>query len=166
MAYEIAIDGLDPHLVTVTRTEHGAFVYIDEHEHRADLAVEGDGLLARLDERRAPVFVYLDGDIAHVHALGRTWRLELVDPAERSQRAAEQADVVAAPMPGSVVSLPVGAGEAVALGEPLIVIESMKMQSELVATREGIVARLHVAVGDTFDRGAALVTLEPEEGEA
>jgi biotin carboxyl carrier protein len=37
----------------------------------------------------------------------------------------------------------------------------MKMQSELVATRDGVVARLHLEVGDTFDRGAALVSLEP-----
>jgi biotin carboxyl carrier protein len=57
--------------------------------------------------------------------------------------------------------MPVAAGEEVALGQPLVVIESMKMQSELVATRDGVVARLHLEVGDTFDRGAALVSLEP-----
>jgi acetyl/propionyl-CoA carboxylase alpha subunit len=162
VTYEIGIDGLPPHRVSVTRTTDGAAVWIDERVHRADLAPDGDALLVRLDERRAPVFVFLDGDVAHVHALGRTWRLEIVDPAERSQRAAEHADVVTAPMPGSVVAVPVAAGDAVSVGQPLVVIESMKMQSELVATRDGVVARLHLAIGDTFDRGAALVTLEAQ----
>jgi acetyl/propionyl-CoA carboxylase alpha subunit len=157
VSYDVGIDGRDPHRVAVTRTHHGATVWIDGRAHRADLA---DGVV-RLDDRAASVHVYVEGDVAHVHALGRTRRVELVDPAERSQRAAEHADVVTAPMPGSVVSTPVAAGEAVSVGQPLVVIESMKMQSELVATRDGVVARLHLAVGDTFDRGAALVTMEP-----
>jgi biotin carboxyl carrier protein len=37
----------------------------------------------------------------------------------------------------------------------------MKMQSEIVAMRDGVVDRVFVAVGDTFDRGAALVGLAP-----
>jgi biotin carboxyl carrier protein len=54
----------------------------------------------------------------------------------------------------------------VTVGQPLVVIESMKMQSEIVAWRDGVVERVHLQVGDTFDRGAGLVRLEAVDGEA
>jgi biotin carboxyl carrier protein len=69
-------------------------------------------------------------------------------------------------MPGTVVEVTVAVGDEVSQGQRLVVIESMKMQSELVAERDGVVASVFRAVGDTFDRGAPLVSLEPEEEEA
>jgi 3-methylcrotonyl-CoA carboxylase alpha subunit len=68
-------------------------------------------------------------------------------------------------MPGTVVAVHVEPGRHVHAGEPLVVIESMKMESVIAAPRDGIVDRLLVAVGDTFDRGAPLVALQPEEDE-
>ena len=68
-----------------------------------------------------------------------------------------------APMPGTVINVAVAPGESVTTGQPLVVIESMKMQSEIVAWRDGTVERVHLDVGTTFDRGAALVALEPEQ---
>ena len=64
-------------------------------------------------------------------------------------------------MPGTVITVAVAPGDAVTTGQPLVVIESMKMQSEIVAWRDGVVERVHLRVGDTFDRGAGLVELEP-----
>jgi biotin carboxyl carrier protein len=54
----------------------------------------------------------------------------------------------------------------VTAGQVLVVIESMKMQSEITAARDGVVDQVFVAVEDTFDRGAALVALVPEAEEA
>jgi biotin carboxyl carrier protein len=42
----------------------------------------------------------------------------------------------------------------------------MKMESEIVAWRDGVIERVHLRVGDTFDRGAGLVELEPLAQEA
>jgi biotin carboxyl carrier protein len=64
-------------------------------------------------------------------------------------------------MPGTVVTIAVEPGQLVSTGQPLVVIESMKMQSEIVAWRDGVVERVLLRVGDTFDRGAGLVGLEP-----
>jgi acetyl/propionyl-CoA carboxylase alpha subunit len=161
VSFEVTIEGGEPRRVTATRTANGATLWIDGEPHPARLTPDADAILVRVGDRAGRAHVHIEGDVAHVHALGRTWRVEIVDPAERSAAAADHADVVSAPMPGSVVAMPVAAGEEVALGQPLVVIESMKMQSELVATRDGVVARLHLEVGDTFDRGAALVSLEP-----
>jgi biotin carboxyl carrier protein len=70
---------------------------------------------------------------------------------------------VTAPMPGTVVSVAVAAGDEVHVGQVLVTIESMKMQSEMTASREGRVERVHREVGETFDRGDALISLEPED---
>ncbi|UCC63033.1 MAG: biotin/lipoyl-binding protein [Anaerolineae bacterium] len=67
--------------------------------------------------------------------------------------------VVRAPMPGLVVQVPVSAGQEVSAGEVLVVLESMKMENELLAPRQGIVKAIHVAAGDTSRLDEPLVTL-------
>jgi biotin carboxyl carrier protein len=57
----------------------------------------------------------------------------------------------------------VSAGTAVRRGDVLIVLESMKLETSLKAPRDGVVASAPLAPGATFDRGAVLVTLAPQE---
>jgi biotin carboxyl carrier protein len=66
-----------------------------------------------------------------------------------------------APMPGSLVVIHARPGQKVAKGEALLVMESMKMETTLSAPRDGVVAAVHLATGQTFDRDAVLLTLEP-----
>ena len=65
-------------------------------------------------------------------------------------------------MPGTVVRVQVAPGEAVKRGQTLMVIESMKMETAIVAWRDGVVGAVHRPLGATFDRKAPLVSLEPE----
>ena len=67
--------------------------------------------------------------------------------------------LIRAPMPGLIVDLPVAAGEAVAEGEVLVVLESMKMDNELRAPRDGTVARVHVTAGESVEGKQTLITL-------
>jgi len=67
--------------------------------------------------------------------------------------------VVRAPMPGLVVQVPVSAGQEVSVGQVLVVLESMKMENELLAPRQGVVKAIHVAAGDTPRLDEPLVTL-------
>src|SRR5260370_36753080 len=71
--------------------------------------------------------------------------------------------VVKAPMPGLVVRVEVQEGQRVEAGAGLVVVEAMKMENELRATRAGVVSRVHVKPGQTVDRGVPLVTLESVE---
>ena len=71
--------------------------------------------------------------------------------------------IVRSPMPGVVVALPVGAGAEVAAGDPVAVIESMKMEAAVPAPFAGRVRRLLAAPNDQVDSGAALVQLEPAD---
>ena len=67
---------------------------------------------------------------------------------------------VAAPMPGRVVKVLVSAGDAVAAGQGLVVIEAMKMENELRAPRAGTVKSVSVAAGAPVEAGSVVVVIE------
>ncbi len=163
MRFEITLDGGEAREVVLTRATAGDTLQLDGKTHKASLRPVGNAHELSLDDRVENIWLVVDHDTVHVHALGRNWRLDVVDPVEQSLRASEQADAATAPMPGTVVSVAVESGSAVSVGQQLLVIESMKMESEIVAWREGTVERVSVEIGETFERGSVLVTLEPEE---
>ncbi|MCL4143604.1 UNVERIFIED_CONTAM: hypothetical protein GTU68_056216 [Idotea baltica] len=67
-------------------------------------------------------------------------------------------------MPGVVVSVIVEAGQEVAAGEPLLILEAMKMQNEIVAPSAGVVGEVFIKQGEAVGSGAKLVLLtSPEE---
>jgi 3-methylcrotonyl-CoA carboxylase alpha subunit len=86
-----------------------------------------------------------------------------VDPLARAADAGG-GGLTLSPMPGLVKTVFVAAGQAVAAGERLAVLEAMKMEHTLTAARAGVVAEVLVEPGAQVEAGAALVRLE-EEGE-
>jgi biotin carboxyl carrier protein len=66
---------------------------------------------------------------------------------------------IKAPMPGLVVAVPVEVGQEVAEGENIIILESMKMENELKAPRDGRVERISVGAGDSVERNQTLVVI-------
>jgi acetyl-CoA carboxylase carboxyltransferase component len=71
-----------------------------------------------------------------------------------------------APVPARVTSVAVTAGQVVAAGESLVLLEVMKMEHPVPAPRSGSVTRVHVEVGDTVERGQVLIDFEPAEADA
>jgi biotin carboxyl carrier protein len=65
-----------------------------------------------------------------------------------------------APMPGKVVRVLVEAGDRVSARQPVVVVEAMKMENELRASREGTVAEVHVREGMSVDAGALLIVIQ------
>jgi geranyl-CoA carboxylase alpha subunit len=78
-------------------------------------------------------------------------------PPRRSEQAAES--TVSAPMNGRVLAVLVQAGDAVAKGQRLAVLEAMKMEHQLVARRDGVVERVAVRAGDQVATRAVIATL-------
>lgn len=104
------------------------------------------------------------GDAVWIKANGRHVEARRVDAVERAAAAAGgHADAARAAMPGVVVAIDVAPGQAVAAGQRLLAVESMKLLSDVVAPRAGTIAKLHVASGEAFAKGAVLVTLAPSE---
>ena len=73
-------------------------------------------------------------------------------------------DRILAPMPGVVKLVAASVGQAVVKGEPLLVLEAMKMEHTMPAPRDGVVAQVLVAFGDQVSDGAVLLLLEPKDG--
>jgi biotin carboxyl carrier protein len=67
-------------------------------------------------------------------------------------------------MPGVVVDLLVKNGQEVKAGEPLLILEAMKMQNEILAPADGRVTDVHVARGQAVGAGEKLVTLVAVDG--
>ncbi|MBQ9247746.1 MAG: biotin/lipoyl-binding protein [Ruminococcus sp.] len=66
---------------------------------------------------------------------------------------------VAAPMPGTIVSVNVSNGQSVKAGDVLVVLEAMKMENEIKAPSDGTITSVVVAKGESVDTGATLVTI-------
>jgi biotin carboxyl carrier protein len=87
----------------------------------------------------------------------RSRRLALVD---RSLRPPDGELLIKAPIPGLVVRTPVQAGQEVAEGDTLIILEAMKMENELRAPRAGVVHDVKVSPGAQVQLGQTLLTLQ------
>ncbi len=166
MTYEVTLGG-KTRTVTVRRGREGWCVSLDggpERHLRADVLGPAEW---RLEEAGVVRVVGLAAGASHVDLQigGHAWRATVTDPRKDALElgAAGGAGVLVTDMPGAVVRLLVAEGQAVTLGEPLLVVEAMKMENELKAPIAGVVAMLHVAAGDRVESGATLLTITPEE---
>ncbi|NOY26114.1 MAG: acetyl-CoA carboxylase biotin carboxyl carrier protein subunit [Oligoflexia bacterium] len=89
--------------------------------------------------------------------------VEVIDPRRKALRLADAsgASGVKAAMPGRIVRVLVAKGDPVSKGQPVLVVEAMKMENELKAPRDGVVRTLLVASGDLVETGAVLLELDP-----
>ena len=141
---------------------------MDGTTHSIDIVARKPDTVLRIDDARnvttripEGVQVARDGDLAWVRHNGRTFRVQVEDPVAAAQDQSGGSDEVRAPMPGSVIEVLKAAGDTVARGDKIMVIESMKLQTSLAAPRNGVLAEVLYAVGETFNKDAAIARLEP-----
>lgn len=139
---------------------------------RARLEPDGISVLLLPPERgdRVP------GGVTRREILVEGWRFVVdVEPASRAELRERASRVGAAAIgrgptevhamiPGRVLSIGVVAGDAVTAGQPVMIIEAMKMQNELRVPRAGVIGRVAVSAGSTVELGDLLVSIEPESG--
>ena len=157
MKYEIVIDGKAATLATA----EGRFAY-DALERDYSAVAVGDEAWSILIEGRSYAVEVLGGGEVSVN--GRVYHVEVLDPrGPRGRRSAGESSgprSIAAAMPGRVVRVLVEIGQEVAEGEPVIVVEAMKMQNEMKAPRAGRVASVNAEAGATVSAGDILVVIE------
>ncbi|WP_241049499.1 acetyl/propionyl/methylcrotonyl-CoA carboxylase subunit alpha [Achromobacter xylosoxidans] len=127
-------------------------------------AEDGNGparvLRITLDGRERAGTVVLHADKAHVFGDGGARVLDLYDPLAHAQDTqGDHGGGLTAPMPGKIISIAVKAGDSVAKGQPLLVMEAMKMEHTISAPADGKVEELFYAVGDQVTEGAELVAI-------
>ncbi|MBQ2166807.1 MAG: biotin/lipoyl-binding protein [Bacteroidaceae bacterium] len=81
-------------------------------------------------------------------------------PKAAQEAVAQGVTAVKAPLPGTVNDIKVTVGQAVKKGQTVVVLEAMKMENNIDAERDGKIAEVRVAKGDTVMEGAVLVTIE------
>ena len=103
-----------------------------------------------------------DGIDYTLFADGASRRLRLIDPLDVTQYEAVASDetAVRAPLPGKIIDLRVKVGDKVSKGQPLLVLEAMKMEHTLAAPTDGTVKAVRYAVGEQVPEGAELVEFE------
>ena len=72
---------------------------------------------------------------------------------------ASKVNVIKAPMPGLIVDLRVKDGDAVKSGDPLLVLEAMKMENIIKSPGEGLIKKVNVKKGDRVEKGQLLIEL-------
>ncbi|RMH46747.1 MAG: acetyl/propionyl/methylcrotonyl-CoA carboxylase subunit alpha [Alphaproteobacteria bacterium] len=116
----------------------------------------------RLDGTPAGHALLLGDAVEVFDAEAGSFRFSLPDPLSRDDGGATPSGAVVAPMPGLVRDVLVEPGAGVAAGDPLVVLEAMKMEHTLRAGRAGRVAAVSVRAGDQVEAGQTLATLAPE----
>ena len=80
-------------------------------------------------------------------------------PAAPAGAALAAGEVIKSPMPGNILKILVSQGQQVKEGETLIILEAMKMENEIVATRAGSVAQIAVSKGQVVETDTPLVVI-------
>lgn len=101
---------------------------------------------------------YAVGNDVHVRLGARTFIVSCAGADLEATGRDGQQHESRADMPGVVVAVHCEVGQAVAAGDQLITIESMKLQATLVASHAAVVERVHVGLETAFERGAVLVS--------
>ncbi len=106
------------------------------------------------------------GGLFEVLTRGRLFEADVLDEraqllaARRTAAAVETGEIsIRAPMPGLVVAIPVSEGQEVKAGQTVVILESMKMQNELKAPRDGVVQRISAEPGKSVEQGKPLITI-------
>ena len=95
-----------------------------------------------------------------IPATVRSWRERVLADAETAAAAHTGPTDVRATLPGLIVGVAISVGDEVAMGDPLLTVEAMKMQNEVRAPRSGKVIEVSVRAGETVATGAPLLRLE------
>lgn len=80
-------------------------------------------------------------------------------PKQPSQNLDQIDGTVAAPMPGTVIKVSVGAGDTVYKGQTILVLEAMKMENEIMAPKDGTIKEVKVSEGTSVNAGDVLIVL-------
>jgi biotin carboxyl carrier protein len=164
MKYIATINGQE-YLVDILDQDH---VSINGTVHKIDFeAVSGQPVYSLLlNGQSYEAQVYASEEEWQVLLEGRLYSVLVEDERERRLRTtlgARASDTgefqLRSPMPGLVIALPIEEGQPVRKGDVLLILESMKMQNELKAPRDGTIARIRVKAGDSVEQKQVMLSV-------
>jgi 3-methylcrotonyl-CoA carboxylase alpha subunit len=147
--------------IDVAYHSHGWTLEADGKPHPLALASQHDGRYAiRLDGQSIQGTVRRDGETLHVFTGGKHHVLDWSDPLAHAGEHETADGRLTAPMPGKVVAVIASNGQLVKKGEPLVIMEAMKMEHTIAAPSDGLVEEVLYQVGDQVADGAPLLAFK------
>jgi 3-methylcrotonyl-CoA carboxylase alpha subunit len=149
-------------VVAKLRYLHDGLHLMVNDEQAAPLSVIGlpDGRIdVRYGSQREVVQIFVRGEVMHIFGTRGAVQITELDVLSHSGESAGEGGRLSAPMPGKVVSIAVKPGDPVKKGQPLAVMEAMKMEHTIAAPQDGVVSVVLYAPGDQVAEGAELLRL-------
>ncbi len=163
MQYEFEQGG-EIHTVSLERKGDLFLARVGDREYTIDACRATDSLLSFIVDGRSVLAHLARGETGWVLGVGGRQYI-FNDPAAADGEAAgglagSGDGMIATPMPGKVVEVLVEEGAEVKAGQPVLILESMKMQNDITAGRDGVVKKIHFKAGDLANFGDPLVEIE------
>ena len=164
MKYITSVEGKQ-FLVEIIDDKH---VSVDGKVYEVDFeSVSGQPVYSLIVNGRShESYIYQGEDNWQVLLRGRLYPVTVEDEREKRLRAAAGGGVaetgefhLRAPMPGLVVAIPVTEGQSIKKGQVILILESMKMQNEIKAPRDGTIGRIRVKAGETVEQKQTLLSV-------
>ena len=150
--------------VRVTGTPAAASVVVGDAEPvPATARRDGDRLTVTFGGRTTTFLRARRSDTCWLAADGRTWSVDEHSLLASAAVSAAGGGPVTSPMPGTVLVVKAAAGDVVAAGAPLVVVEAMKMEHTVTAPVDGVVTELHVRAGQQVALNQPLAVVTPQE---
>ena len=125
------------------------------------VSTRGNEAELRIDGRTVVVPFVVKGTEVSFAFDGEIWTVDVSDPATRASRRHREA-TMSAPMPGIVLKILVRPADVVLKGQPLLILEAMKMEHVIAAPRDGTIAAINCQEGELVQPGVELITLEDQ----
>jgi biotin carboxyl carrier protein len=158
--FKISVNG-GQHTFEVTPQQAQQLNVVADGSERLHILLDGQAYVAEVLDVDYPTRTYtlrVDGQRLVVHISDHYERL--VEQMGLSVGGTQKQNTVKAPMPGLVLSIAVEVGQSVAKGDPLLILEAMKMENVLKAVGDGVIKSIRVEQGATVQKGQLLLELE------
>jgi biotin carboxyl carrier protein len=160
----------EPFNITVNDGQHEFAVQPDEAKN-LDIVPDGEGAFQILHEGRSFHAELLELNYASRHFVfkinGVKYKLHIADHYERlvqklglNAGSSQKQNTLKAPMPGLVLSIMVEPGQVVSKGDPLLILEAMKMENVIKAANDGTIKSVAVQKGAAVEKGHLLIEME------
>jgi biotin carboxyl carrier protein len=164
---ELVVRTDDRTVLCVVDRDRGEFVVrVGDVEHRLRLLPDAPGVFVMTTGGRSQIVRVATQDgrwFLHLNGVTVQYEITPAGPPADARDAAHRPlrDDLSAPMPGAVTQVLVREGEVVRLGQPIVIVEAMKMEHVIRAPRPGTVLAVRVRAGDQVEGGTVVAELAP-----